>query len=108
MALDVLAGAAGALAGIIVTYAALRPRVARHAAPPAPAGPARAGDDRAERLVAALPFAAFLVDDRARVRVFNNAAALLFTVDPDWAIGRAIIEVIPSVDLERMIGHALT
>ena len=42
------------------------------------------------------------------MRVFNNAAAILFTVDPDWAIGRAIIEVIPSVDLERMIGHALT
>jgi two-component system phosphate regulon sensor histidine kinase PhoR len=109
MAFDVLAGSAGALAGIIATYVALRPRLT--AAPPAPAAAssqaAQPDEDRAARLLAALPFAAFLVDERARVRVFNNAAAVLFTVDPDWAIGRAIIEVVPSVDLERMIGHAL-
>jgi len=112
MAFDVLAGSVGALAGIIATYAALRPRAGRTlSAPPAPARSAHderaADDDRAARLVAALPFAAFLVDERARVRVFNNAAAVLFTVDPEWAIGRAMIEVIPSVELERMIGHAL-
>jgi two-component system, OmpR family, phosphate regulon sensor histidine kinase PhoR len=110
MAFDVLAGSVGALAGIIGTYVALRPRGARARQTPAtpPAEPPRAAlDERAARLIAALPFAAFIVDERARVRMFNNAAAVLFTVDPDWAIGRAIIEVVPSVDLERMVGHAL-
>ncbi len=112
MTVDVLAGSVGALAGIIGTYAALRLRPGHPASPPAgadsAAAPARPEEDRAARLVAALPFAALLVDERARVRVFNNAAAVLFTVDPDWAVGRAIIEVVPSVELERMIGHALT
>ncbi|HEY0614362.1 MAG TPA: ATP-binding protein [Candidatus Elarobacter sp.] len=59
------------------------------------------------RLVGALPFAAFTVDARGRVAVFNSAAAALFGVESARAIGRALIEVIPSVELERMIGAAL-
>jgi two-component system phosphate regulon sensor histidine kinase PhoR len=54
-----------------------------------------------------LPFAAFTVDERARVRVFNAAAGELFGVDRARALGRAIIEVVPSVDLERMVEEAL-
>jgi two-component system phosphate regulon sensor histidine kinase PhoR len=54
-----------------------------------------------------LPFAAFTIDRRLRVRVFNAAAATLFGVDPSRAVGRAIIELIPSVDLERMLAAAL-
>ncbi len=37
------------------------------------------------------------------MRVFNGAAAALFGVDRARAIGRAPIEVIPSLDLERML-----
>jgi two-component system phosphate regulon sensor histidine kinase PhoR len=47
------------------------------------------------------------VDAGARVRVFNAAAAALFGLDRARAIGRAVIELIPSVDLERMLHAAL-
>jgi two-component system, OmpR family, phosphate regulon sensor histidine kinase PhoR len=97
------------LAGIAATYGVLRAAGARHSgaadrsdpAPPIPAG------DGVAQLVEALPFAAFTVDERARVRVFNAAAGALFDVDRERALGRAIIEVIPSVDLERMVEDAL-
>ena len=69
--------------------------------------PSEPEQDRAARLVGALPFAAFTVDAGARVRVFNAAAAALFAVDPARAVGRAIIELIPSVDLERMLRAAV-
>ena len=77
-------------------------------APPRVA-PAAAEDDAdlAGRLVDALPFAAFTVDARGRVRVFNAAAGDLFAVERGRAIGRALIEVVPSVELERMIQAAL-
>lgn len=105
----VVAGAVGALTGVIVTYATLRfrgdDRTELAAHPSAP--PAASADDRVERLVDALPFAAFTIDDRRRVHVFNAAAAELFGVERDRAIGRAIIEVVPSVDLERMLADAL-
>jgi two-component system phosphate regulon sensor histidine kinase PhoR len=42
-----------------------------------------------------------------RVRVFNAAAATLFAIDPARALGRAIIELIPSVELERMLQGAV-
>jgi two-component system, OmpR family, phosphate regulon sensor histidine kinase PhoR len=71
---------------------------------PPPPEPAR---DSAARLVDALPFAAFTVDAGTRVRVFNAAAAALFGIDRARALGRAIIELIPSVDLERMLQAAL-
>jgi two-component system phosphate regulon sensor histidine kinase PhoR len=69
--------------------------------------PRESDDARVARLVGALPFAAFTIDGKLRVRVFNAAAASLFGVDPARAVGRALIEVIPSVDLERMLAIAL-
>ena len=97
------------LAGVAATYTAMRAAAVRrsgvpdhsHPVPAVPAG------DRVAQLVEALPFAAFTVDERARVRVFNAAASALFDVDRERALGRAIIEVIPSVDLERMVEDAL-
>jgi two-component system phosphate regulon sensor histidine kinase PhoR len=105
---DLVAGALGALAGIVATYAALRTAGAERAAVPRTVPEPEDGDqDRAARLVDALPFAAFTVDARSRVRVFNAAACALFGVDRARAIGRALIEVVPSVDLERMVQAAL-
>jgi two-component system phosphate regulon sensor histidine kinase PhoR len=78
------------------------------AAPPRDAPLAVDSDaDLAGRLVDALPFAAFTVDARGRVRVFNAAACELFGVDRVRAMGRALIEVVPSVELERMVQAAL-
>lgn len=105
---DVVVGALGALTGAVVTYAAMRINrhegVAKEAAAP---DPAEREDDRATRLVDALPFAAFTVDRRRRIRVFNAPAAALFGVDGARTVGRAIIEVVPSVELERMLNMAL-
>jgi len=79
-------------------------RTSAHRDDPAPV---TTDHDRVERLIEALPFAAFTVDGRGRVRVFNAAAGELFAVDPRRAQGRALIEVVPSVELERMVQLAL-
>ena len=104
MTADVLVGALGVVAGIALGYAVRRPFAARPAGTPAAAAAAHAVDEeRAARLVGALPFAAFTVDARRRVRVFNAGAQALFGVSGERAAGRAIIEVVPSVEVERMI-----
>jgi two-component system, OmpR family, phosphate regulon sensor histidine kinase PhoR len=69
--------------------------------------PADGDGERAARLVDALPFAAFTVDARGRVLVFNAAACALFGVERGRAAGRALIELVPSVELERMVQGAL-
>ena len=104
MTADLVSLSLGALAGITVTYAAFRAVDGSRAAAqreivPPPASP----PDRVARLVEALPFAAFTVERNGRVRVFNAAAAALFGIDGARAVGRALIEVIPSVELERMV-----
>jgi len=87
---------------------ALRPPRARDADVPRDVPPPAGEDgDRAARLVDALPFAAFTVDPRGRVLVFNAAACALFDVERGRAVGRALIEVVPSVELERMVQGAL-
>lgn len=105
---DVAVGALGALLGAVVTYAAVRLGEGNSTSPARELPAARESDDaRVARLVGALPFAAFTIDGKLRVRVFNAAAAALFGVDSGRAVGRALIEVIPSVDLERMLAIAL-
>ena len=105
---DVVAGGLGALAGVAATYAALRPRLARPVRVEETV-PAAAGTDEelTARVVSTLPFSVFTVDARGRVRVFNRASVALFGVRLERAIGRALIEVIPSVELERMVDAAL-
>ncbi len=108
MTSDVIAGSLGALAGIALGYAARRPFGTGPLSAPTAAEAAQALDEeRAARLVGALPFAAFTVDARRRVRVFNDGAQALFGVSGERAAGRAVIEVIPSVEVERMIAAAL-
>jgi two-component system phosphate regulon sensor histidine kinase PhoR len=96
------------VAGIAATFAVLRAGGRGEAAPPrAVAEPVRVQRDGADRLVDALPFAAFTIDAGGRVRVFNAAAAALFGVDRTRALGRALIEVVPSLDIERMLTAAI-
>jgi two-component system phosphate regulon sensor histidine kinase PhoR len=108
---EVGGGLIGALLGLVVGGAAvaLLRGIATHPERPRREQPmAEPRDDEpAVRLVRVLPFPAFIVDARGRVRIFNVAAGALFSVDPQRAIGRALIEVIPSVLLERMLHAAL-
>ena len=108
MTTDLIWGSLGVLVGIAVTFAALR--TTRTEPPPlqrdAPVVVER-DQEAAQRLVDLLPFAAFTIDDNGRIRVFNSAAAELFGVDAARALSRAVIEVIPSVELERMLQGAL-
>jgi two-component system phosphate regulon sensor histidine kinase PhoR len=108
MTADIIFALLGVLAGAGLGLAARRPFGAHPPSEPAAAAAAYALDEeRAARLVGALPFAAFTVDARRRVRVFNAGAQALFGVSGERAAGRAIIEVIPSVEVERMIAAAL-
>jgi two-component system phosphate regulon sensor histidine kinase PhoR len=105
---DVVAGAIGALVGVSALYAALRPHVLSAVRTAQPAEPVAQDEaEQAARLVEALPFAAFIVDRDVRVHVFNHPAEELFAVSPGRAIGRALIEVVPSVEIERMVIAAL-
>jgi two-component system phosphate regulon sensor histidine kinase PhoR len=75
--------------------------------------PAERGESTELRLLRALPFAAFVFDRDAHVLFVNPAAELLFEISAQRAIGRALIEVVPSVEFERVIvealhGHAVT
>jgi two-component system, OmpR family, phosphate regulon sensor histidine kinase PhoR len=106
---EIVVGALGVLVGAGAAYAALRPYGGeRRAAEERQVTFVPVDEERAARLVGALPFAAFTVDERGRVRVFNAASEALFGIASSRAIGRALIEVVPSVELERMIEAALS
>lgn len=83
--------------------------------PPAPAAevaePAAgsAADDTAatQRVLGALPFAAFLFDRTGRVTYINGAAESLFGISASRSHGRVLIEVVPSVEFERQVTDAL-
>src|SRR5580693_1599165 len=97
---DVLvAAAAGLIAGIVVTLAVVRFRAARapDAAPSRPAALDPYEDGRTQRVLAAFPFAAFLIDSGGIVRYVNAAAEELFAIHAARAVGQALIAVVPSV-----------
>ena len=58
------------------------------------------------RVLRALPFAAFVFDRDGYVTFFNGAAESLFGVDASRAYGRALIEVVPSVEFEKLVNEA--
>lgn len=105
----VLAAAVGAVIGIVVTFAAQRattPRVALSSSehPPVP-GPY--DDARARVVLASLPFAALLIDQRGVVRYVNPAAERIFRIDGTRSTGQALIAVIPVVAMERQVLAAI-
>ena len=98
-ALALIVGAAGGyLAG----------RVARAASSPvAPAATQpvtdSAPDDSLERFVELLPIAALIVNRAGQVRFANDAAARVFGTEIERVRGRALIEAVASVELERLV-----
>jgi two-component system phosphate regulon sensor histidine kinase PhoR len=108
--LDALvAAAAGLIAGIVVTLAVGRFRAARapYAAPSRPAALGPYEDGRTQRVLAAFPFAAFLIDSGGIVRFVNSAAEEMFEIHAERAIGQALIAVVPSVAMERQVLAAI-
>ena len=64
-------------------------------------------DERFDRLMETLPLGAFVLDRRGFIRSVNPAAEALFHIDARRATGRALIEAVPSIDLERHVASAL-
>ena len=64
-------------------------------------------DDSFEALLRALPVAALVVDRAGYVTFVNHSATELFRLEADVTQGRALIEAIPSLDLERLVRRAL-
>ena len=64
-------------------------------------------DERFDRLIEALPLGALVIDRRGHVVQTNVAAETLFSIDARRATGRALIEALPSIELERHVAAAL-
>jgi two-component system, OmpR family, phosphate regulon sensor histidine kinase PhoR len=100
--------AAGIGIGIVVALAAERLR--RRTEPPvehSTPSPSPYDDDRTRLVLAALPFAAFLVDERGFVRFINTGAERLFRLDAGKSLGQGMIAVVPSIVLERQVLAAI-
>jgi two-component system phosphate regulon sensor histidine kinase PhoR len=104
-----LAALAGLAAGIAVTLAIGRLRAARapRAFQPGYSTPGPYEDGRTQRVLAAFPFAAFLIDAGGVIRFVNEAAEELFDIRAERAIGQALIAVVPSVAMERQVLAAI-
>jgi two-component system phosphate regulon sensor histidine kinase PhoR len=74
---------------------------------PGPQTPGPYDDDRTQRVLAALPFAAFLIDARGVVRFVNPAAEALFGIRAARVTGQGLIAVVPSVAMERQVFAAI-
>ncbi|MEO7201094.1 MAG: ATP-binding protein [Candidatus Tumulicola sp.] len=106
-------GLPGAIAGAACATIAAAVLSRRRAVPSDVAASAGAvPEDRIEgafvRLARALPIGVVLVDAQRRIEFANPAAGAIFGFDLDRAVGSHVIEAIPSVDIERRIGDALT
>ncbi len=103
----------GGVAGVIGTAAtrslgSLRAaRRSPHSTPLGPPPPGPYDDDRTQRVLAALPFAAFLVDARGVVRFVNPAAETLFGIRAARVTGGGLIAAVPSVAMERQVFAAI-
>jgi two-component system phosphate regulon sensor histidine kinase PhoR len=99
----------GAVAGAAGTLGIRHVRRARmpHAESRGPELPGPYDDDRTRRVLAALPFAAFLIDARGVVRFTNPAAEALFAIRAARVTGQGLIAVVPSVAMERQVLAAI-
>jgi two-component system phosphate regulon sensor histidine kinase PhoR len=104
------AGAVLAAIGVFAYVNAGRRATAVPVPTAVPAGDAvvaAAGARRFEALLDALPVGVIVVEPPGRITAVNEAAAKLFGIAPDRAIGRALIESIRSYELDRRVAAAL-
>lgn len=64
-------------------------------------------DPRFEELLRSLRVAIITLDSRSRITATNSSAAAIFGIDERAVIGRSLIEVIPSVELDRRVRAAI-
>src|SRR5271170_5002202 len=62
-------------------------------------------DDSLEQIVARMPVAALVVDRNGYLKFANTMAERAFDMDAERGRGRALIEAIGSVDLERLVSR---
>jgi len=67
-----------------------------------------APDSRFEQLLVSLTVGIMIVDAREQIESMNAAAATIFEVGSRPVLGRAIIEVVPSFELDRRVREALS
>ncbi len=108
---ELLTALVGLIVGSLLTLAFVRSRARLDArleitSPPALPEPLESVEAVEDRVLRALPFAAIALDPHGRVRLVNPAAEALFAIVETRAIGRALIEVVPSVEFERLIETA--
>ena len=103
---DVLALVLGAAGGYLAGRTA-RPEPDAHEGVPQEKPGESKDDDLLPWLLGILPVAVVLVDSAAYVRMVNGHAAELFEIDGHRVQGRALIEAIASIDLERLVRRAL-
>jgi signal transduction histidine kinase len=104
VALQVTAVAAGALGGYLV--ARWIPR--RDAGRPVRAeAPDPVEDGRFEQLMRSITVGIITIDARGQITALNAAAGAIFDIGERPAIGRAVIELIPSFDVDRRVRDAL-
>ena len=106
VATGVLGAATGAAAAYLVALLTVRRRAPQETS----SEPERRNDTRdasLERLVGVVPAPMLLVDRQGRVRTMNQAAGEIFETNAQRAGGRALIEVVGSVELERLVQRAL-
>lgn len=99
------AAAAGTAAGF--GAARLRSRAAAIASSRVDEAVSEAPDARFDQLLDSLTVGITIVDAREQIESINAAAATIFEIGSRPVLGRAIIEVVPSFDLDRRVREAL-
>jgi two-component system phosphate regulon sensor histidine kinase PhoR len=76
---------------------------------PAPAGQPKAPDSQAEvvRIVDVLGIGVVFLDGRGTIALVNDAARTIFRIKNPNAVGRSVIEVVPSFELDQRVREAL-
>ena len=109
MAAEIAAAFWGLVAGALSVFVLMRPSRTRS---PADAvrvsAPVPAESEATQRVLRALPFAAFFFGQDGRLTYLNTAAEGLFGINAQRSIGRVLIEVVPSVEFERQVRDALS
>ncbi len=109
---DLACIAAGLVLGLLCGRLAWGARAAPPAPappPPPPAPPVKAVDAQTEvaRIVDALAIGVIFVDGRGTIALVNDAAHTIFRIKSANVVGRSVIEVVPSFELDQRVRDAL-